>query len=373
MEIPFNMNRVPANRLQHIDIAKGIGIIAIVFAHNQYVMKSDNRSLSTLIASFSFNIPIFYFLAGIFFNTSEPFIRTLKKKSDSLLVPYFVTLGAVAFAKFVYQDHFDWRLLLYRVKIIIYSSGGILEPSWQALWFFTSLFVTMLSFKILHVYLLSRMHNTVKGIILFALLLGGYLLIRSDNSYYRYILITYAGLPWSIDLIPIALFYLALGYYLKPFLVEMHNSERMNAIVTASCSLVFISLVLYSGDKLNLYRREYDDFILCTLKAISGIFLILGVSSLLEKNNNVIKQSLSVIGRLSLIIFMFHFVIQKESFEFLSSFLNVPRLYSAILSFLLAIGIPILMHRLVITKNKILQAVYDPSQKKMPLSTAQIK
>jgi fucose 4-O-acetylase-like acetyltransferase len=77
------------DRLRHVDIAKGIAIILVVFVHNRFVMH-DRGKLFNILSSFL--LPLFFFLSGIFFNPTEPFKRILIKRADSLLKPYYVTL-----------------------------------------------------------------------------------------------------------------------------------------------------------------------------------------------------------------------------------------------------------------------------------------
>src|SRR5512138_2609495 len=101
------MNRVSANRLEHIDIARGIGIIIIVFAHN-YLSKGNLFALSV---SSSFNMPLFYLLSGVFFKASEPLAVVTNKRYSSLLVPYFFTLLTAALTRFVAQDNLSFPFL----------------------------------------------------------------------------------------------------------------------------------------------------------------------------------------------------------------------------------------------------------------------
>jgi polysaccharide biosynthesis protein PslL len=360
------MNKSPLTRLQHIDIAKGIGIVIIVFAHNYISSKYNNGALFALAVSASFNMPLFYLLSGVFFKTSESFGLVFRKKFDSIMMPYFVTLLCAALFRFVMQDNFSVRFLLYRIKTILFATGGLIDFSWMALWFLPSLFVTVISFKIFHSLVLSKLNNRAMEIIMVSAILAlGYLLIRWDNHYYRYFRETYYGLPWSIDFMPISLFYFALGYYGKQLLIDIYNSDSLNNKVTVISFLIFITLMFYSNAAIDLNRRQYDDLIISTVKALSGIMLIVGLSGLLDKSDfKGIKKFFATLGRLSLIIFIFHGIVQNTTFDFLTSYEVLPKLSAGVVSFVFALSVPIVFYYLVITRIGFIRMIYDPARKK---------
>jgi polysaccharide biosynthesis protein PslL len=74
-----------ASRNNTIDIAKGLGIILVVIGHSQFLFR--NPELFRII--FSFHMPLFFFLSGIFLRDSDGFGKFLGKKAVALLKPYF--------------------------------------------------------------------------------------------------------------------------------------------------------------------------------------------------------------------------------------------------------------------------------------------
>lgn len=64
-----------------IDIAKGIGIYLVCLGHTT----SNEVVLKWL---YSFHMPLFFFLSGIFHSQSENYFIFFKKKVRALLVPY---------------------------------------------------------------------------------------------------------------------------------------------------------------------------------------------------------------------------------------------------------------------------------------------
>jgi fucose 4-O-acetylase-like acetyltransferase len=76
------MEKTITNRINWIDIAKGIGIFLVVLGHTGIPVK-----LSYWI--YSFHMPLFFFISGMCFDISkyQSFKSILLKKSKTLLLP----------------------------------------------------------------------------------------------------------------------------------------------------------------------------------------------------------------------------------------------------------------------------------------------
>ena len=75
-------------RYIQIDIAKGIGMLLVVAGHSWLVIRNKGELFNVI---YSFHMPFFFLLSGLFFSSALPFGRLLLRRSDSLLKPYFVT------------------------------------------------------------------------------------------------------------------------------------------------------------------------------------------------------------------------------------------------------------------------------------------
>ena len=73
-------------RIGYIDIAKGLGIMIIVLAHND--LAGYHPTLHKFI--YSFHIPLFFFLSGMFFRPERSFGETFTRRFNSLMKPYFL-------------------------------------------------------------------------------------------------------------------------------------------------------------------------------------------------------------------------------------------------------------------------------------------
>ena len=122
------------NRVEHVDIAKGISIILVALFHSRiYSLAPDIMNAMGL-----FRMPLFFFLSGVFFSASADTRTFLWKKSDALLKPYFATLLTV----FLFTVLFGEEDLLRQLIGIFYGNGVTIQSRWIPLWFLTHLFLT---------------------------------------------------------------------------------------------------------------------------------------------------------------------------------------------------------------------------------------
>lgn len=118
------------DRIKDIDVAKGIGIILVVLGHNIPV---ESRLFNYIAL---FHMPLFFMLAGYFFNLhGEGFNKFIKKLSFRLLIPYavFTVLIYPLFAM-KYSD------LTNGIKEAVLSIRGQIIYN-HPIWFLTALFV----------------------------------------------------------------------------------------------------------------------------------------------------------------------------------------------------------------------------------------
>jgi len=73
-----------------IDVARGLGMLDIVWGHNAYVLNPPGEMFRVL---FSFHVPLFFCLAGAMLPMGTPVHTLLARRSRALLQPYAVVLG----------------------------------------------------------------------------------------------------------------------------------------------------------------------------------------------------------------------------------------------------------------------------------------
>ena len=85
-------NENSTNRIEYIDVAKGIGIFLVVFGHvlwkGKYAIPYAN-SICNMI--YSFHMPLFFVISGLCIKESKTLtLQTVKDMANAYLIPYVV-------------------------------------------------------------------------------------------------------------------------------------------------------------------------------------------------------------------------------------------------------------------------------------------
>jgi fucose 4-O-acetylase-like acetyltransferase len=229
-----------------IDSLKGIGIILVVFAH---VFQGGE----TTRVIFAFHIPLFFIVSGALFVPRNSLGTFTKKRVLRLLVPY----GFFACITWTY-----WVLIERSIRDqhesvagtlvnVVIAQGGIHHyPYNAALWFLPCLFVAGLAFFVLikygHISLSSRITKTVVFVVLVSAGLG--------ISYYLQQVLLPARLPFTLDIVPVAVAFTAVGYFCKKpiltFAKFLHNGifgQRKSMNLVARGLILLSAVVLYAA------------------------------------------------------------------------------------------------------------------------------
>ena len=124
-------------RIDYLDIAKGIGILLVVMGHNDFSLISP--FFFKLI--YSFHMPLFFFMSGIFFKSDLSFLTLLRRRFDSVLRPYIFIILLIFFATLSFTK-VDFVHATSRLIKALYGNGHYLD--WVQLWFLPHLFVVSL-------------------------------------------------------------------------------------------------------------------------------------------------------------------------------------------------------------------------------------
>ena len=170
------------NRIQWIDVAKGIGILAVVLGHSLQMGSFPYRII------YAFHMPLFFFLSGVCFNRDRyTFARLLKRRTRQLLVPLFL---------------FSALLILIRIPILNYPASFSFTGFPFALWFVFVLFWA----EVVGYYMVDRP-------LVLSLLAGGI----SVLLYYCDI-----RLPYSLSCLPAAVMFYCIGYRFRSLSTRKH-------------------------------------------------------------------------------------------------------------------------------------------------------
>lgn len=337
------------NRNQQIDIARGLGILSVVLAHNRIVLDTKGEIFSIV---YSFALPLFFFLSGVFFRPELSLTSTIKGKSDSILKPYFVTLLFLGIV-------FTWRgkaeFTPYILKML-YGTGSTII--WTPLWFLTNLFIVY----IFGWFMVTVFHKPLencwfKCALLCTMLIVGVKYIdffwQKKVSLFQHDF-SIPGLPFSVDIVPISASFFLLGYFLKRHLINF----KPRLILTTTAILVFVSLHFFFNKTIDLNLRIYDGVAIPTLEALSGIYIILSLSYLIQFRAGIARV-MAYAGSASLFIFIFHVYFQDKAFAFAASHLGEANIPSAIFAFSIGSIIPVVIF-FTVSKIDLLAIFYLP-------------
>jgi fucose 4-O-acetylase-like acetyltransferase len=298
-----------------IDIAKGIGIMLVVYTHTKCYAHD---------AIYIFIMPLFFALSGYFFNEKRGLWENVKNKFNSLIIPYifyFLLIQSlfIVVHKFFYQDvYFAWSMFI--------------TPYWAVgpMWFFYGLFFTSVFFT-----LIAKIFKKSYIIALLSLIcsIGGYLL-----SVYK------IQIPLYIDSALSMMVFYAFGYLLKSYnVMDKLNTKNSILVGIAGVGLYVLGILfnVVNNTKPNEVPQNYPLFFLSAIGAIVGLLIICRLLMRFKFLSNL----LSFYGKESLIIFVFHvftfylfcllFNLDIKNLTYLQGFLNT--IFALILSMLLGL------------------------------------
>jgi acyltransferase len=282
LNIQYNLSK-SSERLNYIDIAKGIAIILVVFGHTY---RNDD---SLKIAIYAFHLPLFFFISGFFFKEDKyhTYRDFIKSKFTSLLLPYltFYILSYVywlAFERFVRPS--DAEIPFYKplIGLILGTDYKDLMRPNGALWFLVGLFCTELIF-------FSIVKEVKKYVYIFlivtTIVVIGFILSEFPNLI----------LPFSIKSAFVALGFYGIGNTFRKtkFLPEKMTNKILLMIILFVICYYFSSL----NGIIDMDYSKYNNYFLFLISSVSGLFACLFMSNLIHTN-----VTLEYFGRNSLII-----------------------------------------------------------------------
>ena len=266
-------------RIDYIDIAKGLGMLAIIWGH---IMLSGWSCKMV----YGFHIPVFFMLSGMCFNQKKynTFGELIVRRIKTLLVPYviFSVVTWLVYVAGVLVLHYDtitncWYYMLQTA--LAQGSDGYLRHN-VALWFVTCLFVVDILY-----YFISKLSDVAILVISVLCAVVGVLFSK------HYFNIT--TLPWSFDSALVAMPFFAFGNLIvkrlshETIMKTINNNNFSSVLVTVFLSVVFlIGVQLYDYISLghnNLGHHAWKFYLNAFTGSISVIMISLLLSSLLNQ------------------------------------------------------------------------------------------
>lgn len=344
----------PPGRNHTIDVAKGLVILLVVFAHNPLFL-SGEEELRRII--FSFPLSLFFIVSGFFLKPDVPVGAFVRTRAAALLKPFFVVLLALFAFKAVKKTMLQGGLEAadYRhLAGIFYGTGPTID--WAPLWYLPSLFLTLLFAVLLLKVVRSRAWIAVLAMVL--LLVG----VQAIHHFWNRGICVDAGgpaqgmlpgLPWSFDLIPITSSFVLVGYLLG----EKARSFQFNGLWFAVALAVFVASHAFFDATIDLNCRIYDHLVLSTIEAYAGSYLVLAVSSLIARFQ-ACRVAVAYIGSGTIFILLFHLYIQHLAVQIFSRYLQND-VAAAILGYLAGCLLPLVIYEIA-KRNSLLGMLLLP-------------
>lgn len=277
-ELPLQTGRIEA-----LDIAKGIGMFFVVWAHVNYTP-------FLLKYIYSFHMPLFFIISGILYNKEKysSFPHYIKRRAKTLICPYiFFYLGSllivfvlrvvgVGFSTTVFHEICEFFLQMF-------LSQGSSKVANAPLWFVPCLFAVEIMY-----YFISKMRRRNIVVVCCLLTFFGWLLESGCLPFNNKLL------PWSLDSALFALGFYALGNLMqskvKNAIQQVESSKHKTLISVTTmivCAILIVPLVYLNG-KVSLGSKTLNNgFLLYT----SGIFGTIGVlaAAVLLKRSKLLK------------------------------------------------------------------------------------
>lgn len=274
------------NRLEWLDIAKGIGILLVVLSHCLNIGEEAFQLI------FTFHMPMFFALSGYVFNENEPFNILVKKKAKTLLLPFalFFLLGLIVTLVIP-----EWK--------VGFTLSGLKQDLWLAnpnsvhnssIWYLVCLFFVVLLFHVI-----SKLPAWLQFLCLLICYAVG---IQYSKAPFAFM--GYGRLPLNLDVLPVAVVFFALGYYAKVCnTIQILTASIWREIIAGVASGIGVYYIWKQNGYVNLHGLSFGSAELYLLGGCLGTLAIVGISSLISRvRGSVVKHVLIWYGRHSLTI-----------------------------------------------------------------------
>lgn len=277
-------------RLTYFDIAKGISIICVILGH--LGINNINRVV------FVFHMLLFFFISGYFLSLRQDYTTYVKKKIQTLLIPYYFTCLLIcalsipvsfALKKPVSSSFLNW------VGGTIYAAGdgrvhglfGKFPMFIGAIWFLWALFLSLI--------IVRRILDSVpEKYQLFSI---------ATISYIGYATARTIWLPLNIQAGMNATLFVYIGYL---FNKEQLLNYKVRLDVFILCIYITVWCIKYFKG-FWMVTNFYGNGLMDAVGAIASIYLLLLLSKKLA-NIPTVNSILEWYGRNSIIILAFHII-----------------------------------------------------------------
>ncbi|HMK57268.1 MAG TPA: acyltransferase [Dissulfurispiraceae bacterium] len=288
------------SRSNHIDVAKGVAIILVVYGHaaaqlQGYPVYNEYLDASNRII-FSFVMPVFFMVSGAFQRIrleSDKFNEKiyLTKITKSILLPYYSLSLLFMAINIVFSNVLNAPSIKEMLcALSIQQSNSDWLPS-GVLWFLFTLYI----FHVVTFIYIKKLNANILYLVVVALIL------RSDiNIFHQYHYLAFDKVSHFL------LFYL-FGFIFDKNITEAppKNPVILSALLVAYLVLTYIQHLSKSNELANIL------FIAMSMIGAAGIalsLLTIGISHIISSkyNASIVVKVLAYYGMFSILVYVFH-------------------------------------------------------------------
>lgn len=267
------------NRLDYVDVAKGLGMLAIIWGH--ICCKGWSNELV-----YSFHIPLFFFISGLLYNNEKykEFLPFVKARAKRLLLPYvaYSVITWLIWVGYTFATNKPvesyWMPLLQTV--IAKGSGGYLVHN-VALWFIPCLFAVEIIY-----YFIGKFKWSVSFVICCTIaLVSIFLEARYGRDYLDF-------WPWNLDSAFMALPFYCIGNGTNR-LKNLYDKVKNNTWLTAIIVVVLTSILVVMARRYgaismghSIFGNEYIFHIRGLIGCFSTLFFSMLLCAFVERKGN---------------------------------------------------------------------------------------
>lgn len=285
-------------RIKSLDIAKGLGIIAIVWGHAYGLFSRQFIILA---------VPLFFIISGYLHNSQDSYKTFFKKKFFRLYLPFIccnLFLPIIVLIKRFSLGLDIKNNLIYIFQIIMtLNKDGFL---FGATWFLGNLFLISVLTKFLE----TRLKTKWRYIIICLLSAVSILIFNIHTNIQMDIKRMFVG----------SLFYI-IGILIAK------NADKLKTMKTIPITILSFIVLFFSWNQIAQYEYTSQSvklLVFIVLNSLCFTFLCIKLSNCIEKNTKFTHKIFEYIGKHSFHILIWHFVF----FEILSAIIlkinNIP-------------------------------------------------
>lgn len=287
------------DRIQYIDLAKGMCIILVVAFHI-FAYYKVKMPLGYFFRAF--RMPLYFFLSGVFFKTYGNFGNFFKKKTNKLLIPFFffyLTLS-VFISIFLYRCFGVVIEKAINFEILPALTEFVTRENFpnSPIWFLLCLFEVNILFYFCY-YIANRFEKYNQSF-----LIGLTMIVGLMGLFFSILKI---NLPMFIDSSMTALPFFMMGYFINnsTVILKPNKLDKYWAIIILFC---FAFVLLFAGHYVSYKQNHFSGIGYLTIYPC-GLLGTMGIMYCAKKLNYL--PLVSYWGRYSIMILVTHRIVYQ--------------------------------------------------------------